>query len=289
MALFKLIDGKAKKILRKEFNDERKELQPLIDNNLDTILGIRFIEKWYPIPNGEIDTLGLDDSNVPVIIEYKRKKDPTAINQGLFYLQWLKQNKRTFEMLVREKLGKDIKVNWSQQPRLIIIAQEFSPWDLAVVNEVKSPIELKKYSYYGEMLSIEDVNIIQTKIKGKIRATEKEEVEYTLDRHLKKATKKTKELFEELRKNILNLGDDVEENPTKWWIQYKAPIIFAGMMIHKNKIRIWIKIDEETLKDPKKIIKKMKWHPPHYFDLNSKDELPYAMELIKQAYLYVSS
>ena len=179
MALFKLINGKAKKILRKEFNDERRELQPLIDNNLDTLLGIRFIEKWYPIPNGEIDTLGLDDSNVPVIIEYKRKKDPTAINQGLFYLQWLKQNKRTFEMLVREKLGKNVKVNWTQQPRLIIIAQEFSPWDLAIVNEVRSPIELKKYAYYGEMLSIEDVNIIQTRIKGRARETEKEEMEYT--------------------------------------------------------------------------------------------------------------
>jgi len=86
MALFKLINGKAKKILRKEFNDERRELQPLIDNNLDTILGIRFIEKWYPIPNGEIDTLGLDDSNVPVIIEYKRKKERSYWNKSRSFL-----------------------------------------------------------------------------------------------------------------------------------------------------------------------------------------------------------
>ena len=290
MSLFEIQSEKAKKILRREFGDERKGLQKFIDDNLEILLGIRFIEKWYSIPNGEIDTLGLDDSYTPVIIEYKRKQDSTAINQGIFYLQWLKQNKRTFEMLAREKLGKDTKIDWLQQPRLIVIAQEFSPWDLALINETKSPIELKKYAYYGKMFSIEDVNIIDTKVKARGGEYKEETIlNYTIERHLKKPIEQIKELFEVLRKSILALGDDVEENPTKWWIQYKAPNIFTAVSLYKKKIQIWIKIDEDVFKDPKKIVKAMKWNPPHHFTINSKEEIPYAMDLIKQAYIFVSS
>jgi hypothetical protein len=38
---------------------------------------------------GRIDTLGLDDDDNPVIVEYKRDRSESVINQGLFYLAWL--------------------------------------------------------------------------------------------------------------------------------------------------------------------------------------------------------
>jgi len=55
-----------------------------------------------PILNGRIDILGIDDRNVPSVIEYKW--DPGAIIQALLYLDCVKQKKCTFEMLVRKKL-----------------------------------------------------------------------------------------------------------------------------------------------------------------------------------------
>lgn len=69
-----------------------KSLQSLIDQNLDTFLGIRFLASEYSTGKthgGRIDTLGIDENGCPCIIEYKRASNENVINQGLFYLDWL--------------------------------------------------------------------------------------------------------------------------------------------------------------------------------------------------------
>jgi RecB family endonuclease NucS len=50
---------------------------------------------------GRIDSLGLDENNCPVIIEYKRHANQNVINQGLFYLNWLLDHKGDLEVVVR--------------------------------------------------------------------------------------------------------------------------------------------------------------------------------------------
>lgn len=71
-----------------------KSLQTLIENNLESFLGIRFLATEYHTGRthgGRIDTLGIDENGCPVIIEYKRAANENVINQGLFYLDWLRQ------------------------------------------------------------------------------------------------------------------------------------------------------------------------------------------------------
>ena len=49
-----------------------KRLQILIENNLETLLGIRFVASEYSTGKthaGRIDTLGLDENHCPVILE----------------------------------------------------------------------------------------------------------------------------------------------------------------------------------------------------------------------------
>ena len=118
MPLYRILSDERtlQQVKRIEFLNEA-ELHSLIENNLQVLLGIRLIACEYPIPNGRIDTLGLDEDDIPVIIEYKWKKELSAVVQGLFYLDWVLQNKRPFESIVRDKLGRDVKVNWSTQPR----------------------------------------------------------------------------------------------------------------------------------------------------------------------------
>ena len=161
LSLFKVDENSTlKKVDRKDFKNEA-ELQKLIENNLLYVMGIRFIATEYPIPNGRIDTLGIDEDDVPVIIEYKWKKDLSAIVQGLFYLNWIMQNKQPFESIVKDKIGKEINVNWSTQPRLIIIAQDFDIKELSAINLMGPSVELKKYSFYQNLFNIEDVNIVK--------------------------------------------------------------------------------------------------------------------------------
>ena len=43
-----------------------------------------------------MDTLGIDENNSPVVIEYKRSSNENVINQGLFYRDWLMDHQAEF-------------------------------------------------------------------------------------------------------------------------------------------------------------------------------------------------
>ncbi len=76
-----------------------KSLQTLIEKNLNTFLGVRFLASEYSTGKthgGRIDTLGIDENRRPVIIEYKRAMNENVINQGLYYLDWLMDHKAEF-------------------------------------------------------------------------------------------------------------------------------------------------------------------------------------------------
>lgn len=76
MAIFKINKDKVIRCSIKDngFGDEFA-LRDFFAQNLEELLGIRFIEKEYPIQEGRIDTLGIDENNSPVIIEYKWKEN----------------------------------------------------------------------------------------------------------------------------------------------------------------------------------------------------------------------
>ena len=82
-----------------------KELQNLIEDNMEKFFGVWFLKSEYVITNGRMDSIGIDENNCPVIVEYKRSSNENIINQGLFYLDWLLDHKDAFHMLVAEKYG----------------------------------------------------------------------------------------------------------------------------------------------------------------------------------------
>ena len=83
---------------------------------------MRFLASEYSTGKthgGRIDTLGIDENNSPVIIEYKRSTNENVINQGLFYLDWLLDHRAEFTLLAMKKLGAEVaeQIDWSS-PRL---------------------------------------------------------------------------------------------------------------------------------------------------------------------------
>jgi RecB family endonuclease NucS len=70
------------------------EIHTFISDNLDVILGVRFLASEYAFPDGRIDTLGIDDNNFPVIIEYKKRKSSEVILKALFFKNWVVDHKR---------------------------------------------------------------------------------------------------------------------------------------------------------------------------------------------------
>lgn len=293
MSLFKVLeDSTLKKVDRNEFKNEG-ELHNLIEKNLLYVMGIRLIASEYPIPNGRIDTLGLDEDDVPVIIEYKWKKDLSAIVQGLFYLDWVMQNKKPFESIVKDKLGKDINVNWSTQPRLLIIAQDFDIKELSAINQMGPSVELKKYSLYKGLFNIEDVNIVKSKPMSKAGIEDAVIEKYTLEQILKKATPEIREVFSTVRDQILGISDAVWEKVGSFYCDYRSSSTFTSIQVQKNKLKVYIKMGEQTVDDPQGICKPV---PKTYgygllntvFDISKKKEIDYSMMLIVQAYNYIS-
>ena len=153
--LFRLSAGKATE-LQGDASDLEKPLQTLIEANLEALLGIRFLASEYSTGKthaGRIDSLGLDENNCPVILEYKRSVGENVINQGLFYLDWLMDHQAEFKLLVMDQLGKPAAdaIDWGA-PRLVCIAADFTKYDSHAVQQINRNIELIRYRRFGEEL-----------------------------------------------------------------------------------------------------------------------------------------
>ena len=101
-----------------------RQLQRLIEAQMETFLGVRFLASEYSTGKthkGRIDSLGLDENGCPVIIEYKRHTNENVMTQGLFYLDWLMDHRGDFTLLVHQSLGADAEVDWTA-PRLVCAA-----------------------------------------------------------------------------------------------------------------------------------------------------------------------
>ena len=94
MPIFRNTDGKLKKLKTISISKE-KELQTLVENNLNEVLDMHFLATEYPTTfGGRIDTLAVDYNGAPVIIvDFQKNKNDNVINQGLSYLRWLQAQK----------------------------------------------------------------------------------------------------------------------------------------------------------------------------------------------------
>src|SRR6266542_5075061 len=170
--LFSIAGNSAKEIQGMASHLE-KPLQHLIEANLDPLLGIRFLATEYSTGKthaGRIDTLGLDEDDCPVIIEYKRSSGENIINQGLFYLDWLMDHQAEFKLLVLDRFGKAKAdaIDWTS-PRLICIAADFTKYDSHAVQQIDRYIELLRYRQFGkDLLLFELVNSVAAELpRGK--------------------------------------------------------------------------------------------------------------------------
>ena len=96
MPIFSKDNGKLAPIKEKKFKLERK-LQDLVESNLNTLLGLEFISTEFKLKNFRIDTLAFDKESCSfAIIEYKRDRSFSVIDQGYAYLALMLNNKADF-------------------------------------------------------------------------------------------------------------------------------------------------------------------------------------------------
>ena len=254
--LYRITKGKAVQLEGRSATLERK-IQRLIEDNLETLLGVRFLGSEYSTGakhGGRIDTIGIDENGCPVIIEYKRTLNENVLNQGLFYFDWLLDHKAEFKLLVMEQLGKKEAdgIEWSS-PRLLCIAGDFTKYDIHAVDQINRNIELIRYAHYGdELLMLELINAtssLESSTPAIAKKTESKNTQRTVTEALEKADSKLTELYEAFDDFAKSLGDDVQTKSLKFYFAYKRLKNFACVEVYTkdSKLIVHIKGDPRTV------------------------------------------
>ena len=151
MDLYKIKNNKLEEINKESF-DLEKDIQSLVENNLETLFNLEFISTEFSVGDFRIDTLSYDNENNNfVIIEYKKGSTYSVIDQGYSYMSVMLNNKSDFILEYIEKTGKSLKkseVDFSQS-RIIFISPSFNSYQKNSVNFKDVPFELweiKKFS-----------------------------------------------------------------------------------------------------------------------------------------------
>lgn len=258
MSIYKLNNNKSEQLTLKKdgFGNEFTLRDFFAENdNLYNILGIKFLAKEYQIPNGRIDTIGIDENGSPVIIEYKWKENDDVLSQGLFYLDWLRNNKPHFELIVRDKLGGDVEILWSK-PRVVLIAQGFNRYIKSAVRAIQN-VELKTYNLYeGDILQIENEYspYPETTREAKITAEKPSEEDYSLEYHLNVTSEVLQNKFEEIRGMLLQLPNIEEIADQKSGITYRTIKSFTRFQFQKSYIQILVR-ESKYINDTQGIVK----------------------------------
>lgn len=234
-----------------------KSLQTLMENNLESLLGVQFLCSEHSTGKahgGRIDTLGLDETSSPVIIEYKRATNENVINQGLYYLDWLLDHKAEFKLLVMEKLGKEkaSQLDWSA-PRLICIAGDYTKYDEHAVKQINRNIDLIRYRQFGsDLLALEllyrtSANELPAALEKSSGKTIKKVTDKPVSQWLLELNEDERNLFESLRSFVLALGDDVSEKQLKLYIAYRRIKNFACIVFQKQSLLVYLRLNPDSI------------------------------------------
>ncbi|MEX2376134.1 MAG: DUF5655 domain-containing protein [Dehalococcoidia bacterium] len=232
-----------------------KSLQDLIEQNLESLLGVRFLASEYATGKkhgGRIDTLGVDENGCPVIIEYKRSMNENVINQGLFYLDWLLDHKAEFWRLVFDSFGKDAAdgLEWSA-PRLLCIAGDFTRYDEHAVGQINRNIELLRYRRFAEnLLLLELVNATTaTENSATTTKTASSATYKTVSQTLEEVKGDLRDLYNQVYEELVALGDDVQVKTLKYYVAFKRLKNFACVEVHPSKgcVTCYVKVDPDEV------------------------------------------
>jgi predicted transport protein len=261
--LFRLSNGTATELSSQAAKLER-DLQTLIEANMATCLGVRFLaseHKTGKTHRGRIDSLGLDENGCPVIIEYKRHSNENVINQGLFYLDWLLDHQAEFRWLVMETLGKDAadQIEWTGT-RLLCIAADFTRYDEYAVQQIPRNIELLRYKLFGDDLlllelvnsqSVPDATAVKVVTSDVVTATPQPRSANGKDKSvtewLDMGSEDFRALYDQTVSYLNSLGDDVQEKRLKLYTAFRRLKNFACIVVQANRLLVTLAIDPATV------------------------------------------
>lgn len=308
MPLFEVTKTTLSAVDQTNFTSE-KELQTLIEHNLESVYGCRFVATEFRTGEqhaGRIDTLALSEDNNPVIIEYKKVESSDLVNQSLFYLSWIQDHRGDFEIVAQKSLGSEVKVDWSDI-RVICLAPNYKKYDLHAVKVMGLNLELWTYRLFENgVLYLEQVVFDKSTTtspsvsaagtgltSGQKAALSRKTGSYTIDQHFKGKSSPVKELAQTVQEFLLDLDPAIDEVPKKDYIAYKLSKNFVCMIIQKLQVRLYVKLDPKKAFAPSNLARDVT-NIGHFgtgdleLSIKSQDDFESVKPQLKQAYQKVS-
>ncbi|MDD4535783.1 MAG: DUF5655 domain-containing protein [Petrimonas sp.] len=277
-----------------------KDIQNLFESQLSELVGLQLVKSEFTIKNKRIDTLAFDPQNKAfIIIEYKRSKSNSVVDQGFTYLNLMLENKADFIVEYNESCKDSIQrkdVDWSQT-RVIFVSTSFTENQKLATNFKDIAIELYEVKQYeGGIIAINPIKksssatSIQplTEKDEAIKNVTREIKVYSEEDHLANKSEEITELYEAYKDAILNLADNIEIQARKDYIAFKKNSNIADITIQRKGLKMWINLKKGNLDDPKKITRDVSetghWGNGDYeLLITDTDNLEYIMSLVKQA------
>lgn len=304
MKLFTNTANSLEKIAPEPFRME-KDIQNLVEENTELLFGLEFVSSEFTVDSFRLDTLCYDEENQSfLIVEYKKDKNFSVIDQGYTYLSLLLNNKAEFILEYNESKQKSLRrddVDWSQS-RVLFISPRYTNYQKHSVNFKDVPFELWEIHRYAngtigllkhEADSKESIQQTDTGSGNSVMKSVSDEVKvYDEEYHLTKNKNRPKEiidLYYKIKERILELGDDIEKNVLAQTIQFKLEKSFVDLIIYNSGVIAIINMKKGELDDPrdetKDLSEKGHWGNGDYkYKFEPGKELEYGIYLIKQAY-----
>src|SRR5260370_42424349 len=103
--------------------EQERELENLVIKNPEQIEeGLTFLTHQQQVSGGFIDVLCVDKDGIVVVIELKISDDEGILLQALHYYDYVSLNKAA----IANQFSSTWKINLREDPRIILIAPEFS-------------------------------------------------------------------------------------------------------------------------------------------------------------------
>ena len=300
MQIFSNKNSKLKILKEKPFKLE-KEIQSLFEENLETISNLKFVKSEFVIKDYRIDTLAYDtEANAFVIIEYKRERNFSVIDQGITYLNLMLEYQANFIVEYNESCQENLKrnqIDWSQS-KIIFVSSAFTDYQKQSTNFKDLAIELWEIRRFeNDLVSINpikksksapSIKKVQQSKDSTLAKVTKELVVYDEDFHLKDRSDDILELYESFKNAILILSPDLEISPKKFYLAFKQnKNNIVSIRLQNKSLKIWINAKKGNLDDPKKLTKDVSnvghWATGDYeLTVSDTKNLEYIMSLVKQ-------
>lgn len=289
--------------IQEELFIKEKDMQVLIESNLENLFNLKFVATEFSVENFRLDTVAFDEETQGfIIIEYKKGKLSSVIDQGYAYLNTLLAHKGEFVLSYNEQYPNQVKkiknIDWSQT-RVIFVANDYTNYQYGAINNPDLPIDLvmiKKYK--NGLINVETLNKSsskQSKVDQQIKnetskkGLSKEIKVYTEDEHVQKGSPEIQELYEEIKEIILSWDSKIIIKPTKLYNSFKLKRNIVDIQVQKNALKIWVNLKYRKLHDFENVARDVSntghWGNGDYeITIQDNQNIEYIASLIKQSW-----